>query len=144
MVHPLSRGTWYTPYNGINGTPLIKGYMVHPLSSGTYMVHPLSWGTWYTPYHGVHGTPLIKGYILHFLPGVYSIVCIIMNHNSRDDKGVGVAHKIVLPKNSSFPDDNGAVLVKPKQAFGSTQNAFKKLRQNFKNRLFNGILYLTN
>jgi len=48
--------------------------------------------------------------------------------------GVGVAHNINAPKNQSL-DDNEAVLVKPKQAFSLTLNAFKKLLQNF---VFNG------
>ena len=57
---------------------------------------------------------------------------------SRDHKGVGVAHKIILPKKQPqfSPDDDEAVLVrgktKPKQAFRSTRNAFNKLLWNLK------------
>ena len=36
MRNPLSWGTWYTPYHGVHGTPLITGYMVYPLSRGIY------------------------------------------------------------------------------------------------------------
>ena len=32
-----------------------------------------------------------------------------MNHNSRDDEGVGMAHEVKSPA-SIFPDEDGAVL----------------------------------
>ena len=51
---------------------------------------------------------------------------------SRDHKGVGMAHEknITQIPASHFPDENEAVLVRPKRAIRSTQNAFNKLLQN--------------
>ena len=55
---------------------------------------------------------------------------------SRDHKGVGVAHEITSPKNQ--PQFSQTMMrqywlgkTKPKQAFKSTQNTFKKLLWNF-------------
>jgi len=70
--------------------------------------------------------------------------------HSRDDQEVDVAHKVKSPENQpqfSQPTIGQYWLgkTKPKQAFRSTQNAFKKLPRNFKKILFNGIFYwLTN
>ena len=55
--------------------------------------------------------------------------------HSRDDEGVGMAHEMMCHPASVFPDDDGTV---SKQAFRSTQNAFKKLLQTF-NYLVNRI-----
>jgi len=62
--------------------------------------------------------------------------------HSRDDKEVGVAHKVKSPENQ--PQFSQTTIrqywlgkTKPKKVFGSSQNAFKKLPQNFK------IFYLT-
>jgi len=53
---------------------------------------------------------------------------------------MGANDKVNGPKSVTiFLNDNGAVLVKPKQAFRLTQNTFKKLLQNFKKELFNRI-----
>jgi len=46
---------------------------------------------------------------------------------SRDIAGIGMAHDINHLKTMPaliFPDDHKAALVKPKQAFRSTRNAF--------------------
>ena len=54
---------------------------------------------------------------------------------SRDHKGMGVAHpKTIL----TFPNDDVAVLVKPKQAFRLTQHVSNKLLWNLK-KIFNRI-----
>jgi len=71
---------------------------------------------------------------------------LIMNHNSfhsRDDKEVGVAHKVKPPENQpQFSQMTTGQYwlgkTKPKQAFGSIRNAFKKLPWNFS---FNRIFY---
>jgi len=64
--------------------------------------------------------------------------------HSRGDKEVGVAHEV----KSNQPQFSLMTMeqywfgkTKPKQAFRSTQNAFKKLPRNFKKSLFNGIFY---
>ena len=56
--------------------------------------------------------------------------------HSWDDEGVGETHKIISPKNQ--PQFSQTTMgqywldkTKPKQTFRSTQNAFKKLLQNF-------------
>jgi len=55
----------------------------------------------------------------------------IMVH-SRDDEGVGMNHKVILPKSShNFIDNDGAGKTKSKQAFWSTLTAFKKFLWNF-------------
>jgi len=53
-----------------------------------------------------------------------------MNHNSGVKKAMGTNHD--LKSVTIFLDDYGAILAKPKQAFRSTQNAFKKLLWNLK------------
>ena len=65
---------------------------------------------------------------------------------SRDHKGVSLAHEITSPK--SQPQFSLMMMrqywldkTEPKQAFRLTQNAFKKLLQNFKKKLFNRIFY---
>jgi len=65
--------------------------------------------------------------------------------HSRDDEEVGMAHEVKSPKN--HPQFSQTTMgqywlgkTKPKQAFRSTQNAFKKLPWNLK-KLFNGIFY---
>ena len=65
---------------------------------------------------------------------------------SREHKGIGVVHEITSPRNQlqvSLTTMRQYWLgkTKPKQAFRSTRNAFKKLLLNFKNTLFNGIFY---
>ena len=71
--------------------------------------------------------------------------------HSRDDEEVGVAHKVTSPENQ--PQFSQTMMMgqywlsktKPKPAFWSTRNAFKKLPWNFKRTLLNGIFYwLTN
>ena len=64
-----------------------------------------------------------------------------MNHNSRDDEGLGVAHEIKSPKYQPQFSLGQYWLdkTKPQQTFRLTQNAFKKLLLNFKFFLFNGI-----
>jgi len=42
--------------------------------------------------------------------------------------------KIHLKSITIFLDDNGALLIRPKQAFRSIQNVFKKLLRNLKNK----------
>jgi len=71
----------------------------------------------------------------------------IVVHN-RDDQEVGMAHKVKSPENQ--PQFSQMTMgqywlgkTKPKQAFRSTQNAFKKLLRNLKKNLFNGIFLLT-
>jgi len=67
--------------------------------------------------------------------------------HSRDYQEVGVAHKVKSPKNQ--PQFSQTTIrqywlgkTKPKQAFRSTRNAFKKLLRNFKKIiLFNRIFY---
>jgi len=66
--------------------------------------------------------------------------------HSRDDQEVGVAHEVKSPENQ--PQFSQKTMgqywlgrTKPKQAFRSTQNAFKKLPWNLKKFLFNGIFY---
>jgi len=56
----------------------------------------------------------------------------IMNHNSRDDQEVGVAHEVKSPENQPQFSMGQYWLgkTKPKQAFRSTRNAFKKLPRN--------------
>ena len=56
--------------------------------------------------------------------------------HSRDDEEVGVAHEVKSPENQpQFSQTRMGQYwfgkTKPKQAFGSTQNAFKKLPWNF-------------
>jgi len=63
-----------------------------------------------------------------------------MNHNSRDDQEVGVAHEVKSPENQpQFSQMRMGQYwlskTKPKQAFRSTRNAFKKLPRNFKKKL---------
>jgi len=57
--------------------------------------------------------------------------------HSRDDEEVGVAHEVKSPENQ--PQISQMAMgqywlgkAKPKKAFRSTQNAFKKLPWNFK------------
>ena len=57
--------------------------------------------------------------------------------HSRDDKEVGVAHEVKSPKNQ--PQFSQITMgqywlgkTKPKQAFRSTRNVFKKLPRNLK------------
>jgi len=57
--------------------------------------------------------------------------------HSRDDEEVGMAHEVKSPENQ--PQFSQTMMghywlgkTKPKKAFRSTQNAFKKLPQNFK------------
>jgi len=64
--------------------------------------------------------------------------------HSRDDQEVGVAHKVKLAENQ--PQFSQTTIeqywlgkTKPKQAFRSTRNAFKKLPRDFKNISLNGI-----
>jgi len=57
--------------------------------------------------------------------------------HSRDDEEVGVAHEVKSPENQSQISQMAMGLywlgkTKPKKAFRSTQNAFKKLSRNFK------------
>jgi len=64
---------------------------------------------------------------------------------STDDQEVGVAHKVKSPENQPqfFQTMMGQYWLdktKPKQAFRSTQNDFKKLPRNFKKGLFNNFL----
>jgi len=64
--------------------------------------------------------------------------------HSRDDQEVGVAHEVKSPENQLQISQMamGQYLLgktKPKKAFRSTGNAFKKLPRNFKKILFNGI-----
>jgi len=65
--------------------------------------------------------------------------------HSRDNKGVGVAHKIIPPKNQ--PQFSQTMMgqywlgkTKPKQAFRATRNAFKKVATELK-KLSNTIFY---
>jgi len=55
--------------------------------------------------------------------------------HSRDKEGLGANHKVNLPKNqlqfSEMMMGYWFGKTKPKQAFRLTQNAFKKLLQNF-------------
>jgi len=67
---------------------------------------------------------------------------------SRDDEEVDVAHKVKSPKN--HPQFSQMTMgqywlgtTKPKQAFRSNQNAFKKLPRNLKKKKFNGLFWLT-
>jgi len=70
-----------------------------------------------------------------------------MNHYySRDNEEVGMAHKVELPENQ--PQFSQTTMgqywfgkTKPKQAFRSTQNSFKKFPWNFFKNLLNGIFY---
>jgi len=69
-----------------------------------------------------------------------------MNYNSGDDEEVGVAHEVKSPENQPQISQMAtgqywSGKTKPKKAFRSTQNAFKKLPRNFKNLLFNRIFY---
>jgi len=66
--------------------------------------------------------------------------------HSRGDEEIGMAHEVKSPKNQ--PQFSQMTMgqywfgkIKPKQAFRSTQNAFKKLPWKFKKTLFNGIFY---
>ena len=70
-----------------------------------------------------------------------------MNHNSghsKDDQEVGAAHEVKSPKNQ--PQFSQTMMgqywlgkTKPKKAFRSTRNTFKKLPRNFK--VFKKIFY---
>jgi len=60
--------------------------------------------------------------------------------HSRGDEEVGVAHKVKLPENQPhiFQMAMGQYWLgktKPKRAFRSTRNAFKKLPQNLKKKI---------
>jgi len=64
----------------------------------------------------------------------------------RDHQGLGMAHKEISPQNQ--PQFSHTTMwqywlgkTKPKKVFNSTQNAFNKLLQNFKNFLFSRIFY---
>jgi len=66
--------------------------------------------------------------------------------HSRDDEEVGVDHEVKSPENQprfsqTMMGQYWLSKTKPKQAFRSTQNAFKKLPQNLKKTLSNGIFY---
>jgi len=65
--------------------------------------------------------------------------------HSRDEGGHGANYVVNLPKIShNFLTAMGQHWLgktKPKKAFRSTQNGFKKLLWNLKKKLFNGIFY---
>ena len=65
---------------------------------------------------------------------------------SRDHKGVGVVHETTSPKkqlqfSTATMRQYWLGKTMPKQAFRSTQNTFNQLLWNFKDSLFNRILY---
>jgi len=76
-----------------------------------------------------------SGMHVHHMVTKYSnITYTIILLYSRNDKGIGLAHEVTSPKNLSqiFLDDDGTVLVRPKQAF---RNASNKSLQNFESYL---------
>jgi len=62
--------------------------------------------------------------------------------HSRDEEGMGVNHKVNLPKTSQ--DDVVVLVIKPNEAFKSILNSFKKLLQNLKNKIIQWNFILSN
>ena len=66
--------------------------------------------------------------------------------HSRDDKELGMGHKVKSPENQISQivmEQYWLGKTKPKKAFRSTQNAFNKMPWNLEKFLFNGIFLLT-
>jgi len=59
------------------------------------------------------------------------VIIIVIDLSSRDEEGVGVAHKANSSLVTIFPNDDEAVLVRPKKAFKLIRDSFNKLLQNF-------------
>ena len=55
----------------------------------------------------------------------------VVHSKDEQEVGLGTWSKITWKTASTFPDNNGAVVVRPKQVFRLTQNAFKNIAIEF-------------